>query len=67
MYQDKKSMFEKVAVGLDMEKQSLEKDCNQFQVIYSIPFFYSKFYMLSLFVGRMFTRRIEISLSTKSY
>ncbi len=25
-------MFEKVAVGLDMEKQALEKECNQFQV-----------------------------------
>lgn len=30
-YQEKKLSYEKVAVGLDMEKQSLEKDCTQFQ------------------------------------
>lgn len=30
-YQEKKLGYEKVAVGLEMEKQMLEKDCHQFQ------------------------------------
>jgi hypothetical protein len=30
-YQEKKSTYDKVAVGLEMEKQILEKDCNMFQ------------------------------------
>ncbi len=30
-YQEKKMTYEKVAIGLDMEKQSLEKECNQYQ------------------------------------
>jgi hypothetical protein len=31
-YQERKSTYDKVAVGLEMEKQALEKDCNTFQV-----------------------------------
>lgn len=31
-YQERKNTYDKVAVGLEMEKQGLEKDCNQFQV-----------------------------------
>ena len=30
-YQEKKITYDKVAVGLDMEKQTLEKDCQFFQ------------------------------------
>lgn len=31
-YMERKNTYDKVAVGLDMEKQALEKDCNTFQV-----------------------------------
>jgi intraflagellar transport protein 81 len=30
-YQEKKMIFEKLAVSLDLEKQTLEKECNTFQ------------------------------------
>lgn len=30
-YQERKIAYDKVAVGLDMEKQTLEKDCDFFQ------------------------------------
>jgi hypothetical protein len=31
-YLEKKSSYDKVAVGLEMDKQSLEKECDTFQV-----------------------------------
>lgn len=31
-YQEKRSTYDKVAIGLNMEKQALEKDCSFFQV-----------------------------------
>ena len=32
-YLDKKGSYDKVAVGLEMDKQALEKECDTFQVI----------------------------------
>ena len=32
-YLDKKGTYDKVAVGLEMDKQALEKECDTFQVI----------------------------------
>ena len=32
LYQERKSTYDKVAVGLEMEKQALEKECNICQV-----------------------------------
>lgn len=32
IYQEKRIVYDKVAINLDMEKQSLEKECNNFQV-----------------------------------
>lgn len=32
LYQERKSQYDKVAVGLEMEKQALEKECNVCQV-----------------------------------
>lgn len=31
-YQERRITYDKVAVGLDLQKQTLEKDCNFFQV-----------------------------------
>lgn len=30
-YEEKKNTYDKVAVGLEMEKQALEKECNTYQ------------------------------------
>lgn len=34
-YHEKKATYDKVAVGLDMEKQGYEKECNALQVLLS--------------------------------
>jgi septal ring factor EnvC (AmiA/AmiB activator) len=43
-YQEKKMGYEKLAVSLDLEKQVLEKECNQFQVINSLLFAFVGFF-----------------------
>jgi hypothetical protein len=34
-YNERKSTYDKVAVGLEMEKQALEKECDDFQVVHT--------------------------------
>ena len=43
IYQEKRIVYDKVAINLDMEKQSLEKECNNFQVM--IYLYNSIYYM----------------------
>ena len=38
-YLDRKNCYDKVAVGLEMDKQALEKECDTFQVVYIILIF----------------------------
>ena len=35
-YLERKNGYDKVAVGLEMDKQALEKECDTFQVCYCI-------------------------------
>lgn len=35
-YQERRITYDKVAVGLDLQKQTLEKDCNFFQVPFCV-------------------------------
>jgi hypothetical protein len=36
-YQERRMNYDKVGVGLELERQTLEKDCNFFQVPYTVP------------------------------
>ena len=45
-YQERRMNYDKVGVGLDLERQTLEKDCNFFQVLYWLLYY---MYILSYY------------------
>ena len=57
-YLEKKSSYDKVAVGLEMDKQSLEKECDTFQV-----FRYVTYSHTHLFISHTRTHSLSLSLS----
>jgi intraflagellar transport protein 81 len=40
-FSEKKSSFDKIAVGLEMEKSVLERECDTYQVLYLAPYIYN--------------------------